>query len=226
MATFLQAFNISKQNAGGYVNDPDDPGGETYRDISRKYNPQWQGWQVIDSMKQQGVVFKTNYTDATLDNLAANFYKQNFWDSVKLDNVNSQPIANQVFDQTLDGIGRTVQMLKLSLNKLGFNLIVNSQVTTSLIDAVNKAPEQALFEKFKEIRQKRFMYAGGILPTTDEYYQFFAKFGPPPKSGPKYVKGWLNRVNKFVFSPTGKALGIGTLIILATALFFLIKKRK
>ena len=43
MINFSNKYNtcIEKllKKEGGYVNDPDDKGGQTYRGISRKYNP-------------------------------------------------------------------------------------------------------------------------------------------------------------------------------------------
>jgi lysozyme family protein len=40
---------------GGYVNDPLDAGGETFRGISRRANPDWPGWPIIDAAKLAGI---------------------------------------------------------------------------------------------------------------------------------------------------------------------------
>mgnify|MGYP002957326922 CR=1 FL=1 len=39
MANFNEEFKKVILVEGGYVNDPDDAGGETYLGISRRYNP-------------------------------------------------------------------------------------------------------------------------------------------------------------------------------------------
>jgi len=52
MADFNQALQMVLQNEGGYVNDPNDPGGETYKGIARKMNSNWIGWQLIDLQKK------------------------------------------------------------------------------------------------------------------------------------------------------------------------------
>ena len=44
MADFRLAYKKIEAAEGGYVNDPDDKGGETYKGISRKANPDWNGW--------------------------------------------------------------------------------------------------------------------------------------------------------------------------------------
>ena len=39
------------EHEGGYVDDRDDRGGETYRGISRNNFPDWKGWKKIDGFK-------------------------------------------------------------------------------------------------------------------------------------------------------------------------------
>ena len=79
MAYFGDAFKKLSIKEGGYVNDKDDAGGETYRGISRKYNPTWQGWTMIDS-------YKKHYTVG----------------SKELDDFNSQRVAEQLFDTNVN----------------------------------------------------------------------------------------------------------------------------
>ena len=52
MAIFNLAYKKLEVAEGGYVNDPDDKGGETYKGISRKANPNWAGWISIDQIKK------------------------------------------------------------------------------------------------------------------------------------------------------------------------------
>jgi len=53
MAEFKPAFQNTITTEGGYVNDPQDPGGETYKGIARKIYSKWSGWQTIDMLKRQ-----------------------------------------------------------------------------------------------------------------------------------------------------------------------------
>ena len=48
MANFNEEFKKVILVEGGYVNDPDDAGGETYLGISRRYNPNSKIWNIID----------------------------------------------------------------------------------------------------------------------------------------------------------------------------------
>jgi len=53
MADFLTAYEVTMQAEGGYVNDPQDPGGETYKGVARSRNPKWPGWVDIELLKNQ-----------------------------------------------------------------------------------------------------------------------------------------------------------------------------
>ncbi len=65
MAKFIDAYKKVLNNEGIYSNDPDDAGGETYKGISRKANPNWDGWISIDAIKKahpttfKGILKKT-----------------------------------------------------------------------------------------------------------------------------------------------------------------------
>lgn len=110
MAKFDIEFNKLIFTEGGYVNDKDDNGGETYLGISRKFNPKWNGWKEIDKIK---VKYNTNkeITNAIKNNnniteSAKNLYKTNYWDVLELDDIPSQDIAHQLFD-TCVNCGKT-----------------------------------------------------------------------------------------------------------------------
>lgn len=136
MANFDKEFNKVILLEGGYVNDPDDAGGETYLGISRKNNPKWVGWEVIDDIKKKyGTKNITSRLkkDVTLTNSAKLLYKQNYWDVLELDDIPSQGIAHQLFD-TCVNCGKTTairiaqQVLMMTItgkwsDKLKYNLM-------------------------------------------------------------------------------------------------------
>jgi hypothetical protein len=41
MAIFKSSYQLMHAHKGGYVKNPDDPGGETYRGVARKIWPRW-----------------------------------------------------------------------------------------------------------------------------------------------------------------------------------------
>ena len=109
MANFDEEFNKLILCEGGYINDSDDAGGETYLGISRKNNPKWVGWEVIDEIKKKyGTKDITSRLkkDTALTNSAKFLYKQKYWDVLELDDIPSQDIAHQLFD-TCVNCGKT-----------------------------------------------------------------------------------------------------------------------
>lgn len=100
MANFNEEFEKLIFIEGGYVNDKDDAGGETYLGISRKFNPDWQGWKIIDSEKKKGIKDITSRLkkNDVLTEEAKHLYKMSYWDVMELDDIPSQSIAHQLFD--------------------------------------------------------------------------------------------------------------------------------
>lgn len=88
MADFLPAFEAMIRNEGGYVlhDVPGDRGGMTYAGIARNMNPQWPGWALIDAKQDVPA------------SLVRDFYKANYWNPIKGDQLTSQAIAQTIFD--------------------------------------------------------------------------------------------------------------------------------
>ena len=83
MANFDKAIERVLINEGGYVNDPNDAGGETKYGISKRAYP--------------GVDIKNLTTDE-----AKAIYKKDYWDKIKGDNINSDEIAYEIFDTAVN----------------------------------------------------------------------------------------------------------------------------
>lgn len=115
MAKFDIEFDKVIKAEGGYINDPDDNGGETYLGISRKFNPQWRGWVYIDEVKKENKnVSNTKLTSLLKANdriteLAKSLYKNMYWDILELDDIPSQDIAHELFDTCVNcGAARAI----------------------------------------------------------------------------------------------------------------------
>lgn len=117
MANFDKEFDKLILAEGGYVNDPDDAGGETYLGISRKANPQWRGWVYIDEVKKANKNASNSKLTSILksnDNItksAKRLYKNMYWDIIDLDDIPSQKIAHQLFDTAVNcGVSRAIRI--------------------------------------------------------------------------------------------------------------------
>ncbi len=131
MANFDTAYDITMAHEGGYDNNPNDVGGETYKGISRKFHPYWPGWDIIDAAKDLPDFPNSLYTNETLDKLTREFFKTNFWDIVRGDEIPSQIIANELFDTGVNmNHIRAVLFLQKALNVLNKNGKLYADIST------------------------------------------------------------------------------------------------
>ncbi len=98
MADYNLSFQKVLSYEGGYVNDPDDPGGETYKGIARKMNSKWDGWVIIDILKTKPGFPGNLDKDNELQTKITDFYQVNYWDTICGDQLNNQMVASSIFD--------------------------------------------------------------------------------------------------------------------------------
>ncbi|MDA8404993.1 MAG: hypothetical protein M0Z56_12500 [Desulfobacteraceae bacterium] len=98
MADFTAAFILTMKAEGGYGNDPQDPGGETYKGIARKMNSKWDGWVEIDMMKKEKGFPANLDRNSQLQDKIKTFYEVNYWDKICGDKIKDQHIAESIFD--------------------------------------------------------------------------------------------------------------------------------
>jgi len=189
MSDFNAAFAITLKNEGGYVNDPNDAGGETYKGISRTYHPDWSGWAVVDAAKNGGDF--PNSLDSNTDLAAAvgQFYKQQYWNRFMGDAIPDQGIAEELFDTGVNmGVSRAVEFLQEGINLLNRDqqnypdILVDGKFGRNTLTALQNCLGQknggAYLLKLMNILQ-------GM------HYIDYARKKP---SQEKYMRGWLNRV--------------------------------
>lgn len=137
MADFNIAFAITFKNEGLalWTNDPDDAGGETWGGLTRKADPKWAGWAIIDQYKKKPN-FPSNLKAVSdqLTELAKPTYKKTYWDTVWGDEITDQRIANDMFDTAvLQGVGMSV---KLQNRQFGFT--EKTAMDSQLLNQLNK----------------------------------------------------------------------------------------
>lgn len=152
MADFETAYKITSKIEGGYCFDPDDAGGETYKGIARKSAPNWQGWPLIDAIKEKvgHIADKINAEaekSESLQALVLKEYKTDYWDALSLDQLNDQKVANELYDTGVNmGIGRAALFFQRVLNVVNRNgalfpdLKLDGQIGAKSIQAFNGLP--------------------------------------------------------------------------------------
>lgn len=123
MADFKEAFEKVVFNEGGYVNDPDDAGGETYMGISRKSHPNAIIWKHIDKItakyKTAKTITKYLKQNKELTHEIEAIYKSDYWSKFNLDNEKSQRLANQIFDSAVNcGVSATLKRINRVKNEM------------------------------------------------------------------------------------------------------------
>lgn len=102
MADYKHAIAKILLTEGGYVNDADDAGGETYKGISRKFWPMWKGWVYVDFNKARKDFTRALQTDKNLQSEVYEFYKENFWDKIGGDNQEHGEVASLILDSAVN----------------------------------------------------------------------------------------------------------------------------
>ena len=160
MTDFNQAYAITMNNEGGYANDPNDHGGETWRGIARNFWPSWQGWSIVDNIKSQAPPSLNRALGANtqLEQLVLGFYKAEFWDCLSLSLLDNQQIADQLFDVSVNmGTGTAAKMLQEAINTYRNNsLTVDEKVGPLTITAANKLDAESLYNSINSLRKERY----------------------------------------------------------------------
>ena len=192
MANFEEAFKITAAHEGGYVFDPDDAGGETYKGISRRFNPSWDGWTIIDNLKELGISNKDLEAkldrDDNLQEKVALFYKHNYWDKFWGDEIPVQEIGEELFDTGVNmGVRRAVRFLQESLNLLNRNQQNYPDIGEDGL--FGKGTLNAL-KAYLQIDKGPYLLKVMNILQGKHYIEYMRK--SPVQE--KYARGWLNRV--------------------------------
>lgn len=87
MADFAPALALTLKHEGGFVNDKDDPGGITNLGVTKKA---WEAWIGHDATEE-------DMRALTVEQVSP-FYKQEYWDTLGLDEDQDQRYAESLFD--------------------------------------------------------------------------------------------------------------------------------
>jgi lysozyme family protein len=158
---------------GGFVNDPDDPGGATNKGITfSTFEKHAKGVLGLEPTL-------TNLKELT-NSQAKVIYKSRYWNKMRGDDFTHQDLANIVFDFFVNAGYNGTKVLQEVLNSMGEKLAVDGIVGPNTIKVLNSKKQVEVYRKFKQARI--------------DYYEKLAAKNSKMK---KFLKGWLNRVNSF-----------------------------
>lgn len=163
MGNYQISFKLTGNIEGGYANDPNDRGGETYKGIARKIDSKWTGWSVIDSIKKKvgtsaSAIDKEAATNELLQASVSTYYKVNYWDVLNLDGINDQRICSKLYDIGVNmGTGRSGLFVQRCLNVMNRNgttfsdLKLDGQIGAKTVAIINSLPTSDLYMLWKLI---------------------------------------------------------------------------
>jgi len=192
MGNFDEAFEKTAAIEGGYVFDPDDAGGETYKGISRRFNLSWKGWYRIDEIKRANSrkkkFDKVFEQDESLQEEVLLFYKEAYWDKFWGDEIPVQEIAEELFDTGVNmGVRRAVGFLQEGLNLLNRNQRNYTDIVEDGLFGKNTLKVLMAYLKIDDLSY--LLKVMNILQGM-HYIEYMRK---SPKQE-KYARGWLKRV--------------------------------
>ena len=172
MADFNKALLLILANEGGYVNDPADPGGETYKGIARKMNPDWLGWHIIDLLKAKngfpGSLHSPDETEIVkqLDYEVKSFYYSNFWMKISGDKIINQQVAESIFDFAVNADDNVSILLAQSV----VHAKQDGEIGPKTIEAINCFDPYHFLAAFALAKINRYVAICNKRPLSKKYF--------------------------------------------------------
>lgn len=167
---------ITLKHEGGYVNDPADRGGETYRGISRRANPNWEGWNLLKKhlpLRRGDIV-----NDKKLKDAVAKVYWEKYFYANRFNQLDSPMVALQLFDFAVHG-GYSVRRIQHMLNEqFNMNVATDSIIGPQTLGAINSCNSSEL--------------ACAIIKSRKQHLDAIIE---RDISQTRFERGWNNRLN-------------------------------
>ena len=166
MANFREAFQLMIAHEGGYVNDPDDPGGETYKGVARKIHSKWDGWIMIDRMKRMSGFPAILDKDPELQEAVEDFYEVQFWNRISGSLISEQAVASSIFDFGVNaGTGTSATLAQMVVDSPADGVI-----GTDTIEKINAFNPEHFLAAFTVAKIARYVNIVKKRPTSRKYF--------------------------------------------------------
>jgi type VI secretion system secreted protein VgrG len=167
MSDFSAAIPVILQHEGGWVDDPDDPGGATNYGITL-------GWYQAN--------VNPNATADTIKNLtsdeASQLYEQYWWGKYDWGQISDQQMATKIFDMAINvSAARAHKFVQTALNQCGQSVTVDGALGPASFAAINSNPPGLM---------------DAVIVQQKTYYSDLA--AEKPKLA-KFLNDWLKRAN-------------------------------
>lgn len=193
---YVRCLLFTMAAEGAYSYRQADTGLQTYKGISRKWNPKWVGWVIIDRAlekypelkipykKPPASIHKLNFelnVNEELEYLIYDFYYENYYTKCGAWNIGGK-LAVVLFDMAvLSGTRRASKSLQKCLNiHFKTTLVVDSQVGSGTLKVLN----EIIGSKGLDLVVEKLIY---------EYQDNLTETSKLEGNEENY-KGWMNRI--------------------------------
>ena len=147
LVNFDDIIEVVLEHEGGYVNDPDDPGGETNFGIAKRSHPD------------------VDIANLTKDG-AKEIYKEHYWDRNKVESL-SEDLRHIYFDMCVNqGRGRAVKIMQRAANSKGAGLKVDGGMGPMTIAAMDGV-------ELDRVRAYRIKYYADLVTRKPDLEKFY-----------------------------------------------------
>ena len=145
--SFDEIIEIVLEHEGGYVNDPDDPGGETNFGIAKRSHPDVD----IANLTKEG---------------AKEIYKEVYWDKNKVEKVPEQ-LRHIYFDMCVNmGRSRAGRIVQRAANNKGHDLLVDGVLGPITLDKISNI-------ELERVRAFRIKYYADLVTKKPDLEKFY-----------------------------------------------------
>ena len=172
---FSKISSVILQHEGGYVNDPNDRGGEANMGITIAT---WRAYAPSDL----GIEATTNTLRNMTKEQAEIIYYNHYWEPKGFCKLETIKIALMLYDWTITSGRAVTQVRKMLHNEYNINLVVSNTMDDDMIHCINAIEDQEqLLSRIAEVRK--------------EYYRSLTITNGEPNTQVRFLTGWINRVN-------------------------------
>jgi lysozyme family protein len=170
LASFDLFLPLLLKFEGGYVDDPEDPGGETNKGITMSTFQEC-------SHEILGIDPTSENLRGLTDAQAGIIYKARYWDKIEGDSIEFQDLANIVCDFFVNAGTHATKLLQQILNSMGAHVVEDGLIGPASLQALSGLVPVEVYRQYKQGR-----------------IQYYERLG---QKFPKFLAGWLNRANSF-----------------------------